>query len=511
LNSSSKFGKKYYISKKMMKQIHAIGVIVFFSVIFLLCNSQTQELTRLNVITELNVGEKQNIELINGEIVNLTLLYINIKRDSLRGAIREASVTVAIDGEKVTIGTGNYNLPVIAGKIKIDCPVIKEITNSRYYNKDGILPKDARFRIWPKDSPLIEPGTFGYPLKQKWLASRSQSQNELAGLGWAEELRTKNPGYHGPHDFGGAEGMDEILSATDGYVVSANNEILKGYENLPGGLGSDVVWIVDNREWYYCYGHLHSVEPDISPGAKVNLGQKIGYMGKKGGSGGWVHLHFGVHWKNKKTGKWVLEDAYPYLWEAYVRKYSPEVIAIARPRQIAWTGQEVILDGRKSISLTGEIISYNWEFTDGSKAIGPVQKRIYESAGEYSEILKVTDSSGNVDFDFAYIQIFDRKNPEKQISTIHTAYYPSLDLKPGDSVTFFVRTFGCETGKEIWDFGDGSAKITVERNSSQIENKEYVSTIYSYSKPGHYVVKVQRINQFGFPAIGHLDVVVNEK
>ncbi len=486
--------------------------IMFCFLVFFPIYSYSQTLSRLNTISELNVGESKQVVLTNGEIVKLFLKDIRINCDSVRGAVRNAMVIVEIDGDEITLGSGNYQLPVKVGKVRIDCPVVKEFTVSNYYRHDGTLPKDARLRLWPGDSPYIQPGTFGFPLKQTFMASRTQSQNELAGLGWAENLKSTNTGYHAPHDFGGAEGMDEIFAATDGLVVSSKKEVLKGYEDLPGDVRPDVIWIIDDRGWYYRYSHLNSIEPKINPGTRVKLGQKLGYMGKQGGSGGWVHLHFGVHHKNQESGKWEVEDAFPYLWEAYVKKIGLKVKAIARPRLIAWTGQKIKLDGSKSIGLESEIVSYEWIFSDGTKETGSVQERIYETAGEYSEILKVTDSDGNVDYDFAYVQVFDRQFPEKQIPTIHPAFYPTMNIKVGDPVTFLVRTFGSKAGEETWDFGDGTGKVSV--NSGSVEQQthnsgKYAETIHSFSKPGHYVVRVERINEFGYPAIGHLHVKVD--
>ena len=494
----------------MLKLLYQIP---FFCVVVLLSGYESPELTRLNVITELNVGESKVIELINGEEVILELLEINIIRDSPRNAIRSAHVKIAVNGEIVTIGSGNYNLPVSVGSIKIDCPLIKEHTGSNYYRYGGGLSGDARFRLWPEDSPFIQPGTFSYPLKQVWFASRMQSQNEPAGLGWAENLESTNIGYHPTHDFGGAEGMDEIIAATGGLVVSSKNKVLEGYEDLPGDVRPDVIWIVDSRGWYYRYSHLDSIEPEIFPGARINIGQSLGFMGKQGGSGGWVHLHFGVHYKEPGSSVWEVEDAYPYLWEAYVKKYKPALVAVARPRLLAWTGEEVTLDGTKSISLTGEIVSYEWTFTDGVKANGAIQKRKYAEAGEYSEILKVTDSKGNMDYDFTYIQVYDKEDPAKIVPTIHPVYHPSLNIKPGDPVTFLVRTFGSNTGEEVWDFGDGSEKVIVNSGVVHRESQnegEYARTVHSYSRSGHYIVRVERTNEAGFTAIGHLHVFVNE-
>jgi murein DD-endopeptidase MepM/ murein hydrolase activator NlpD len=487
--------------------------ILFLCMVIFLPAFKSPELTRLNVIIELDVGESREIELINGEKVILELLEINIVRDNPRNAVRAAQVKIAVNGQIVTIGAGNYNLPITVGSLKIDCPLIKEHTVSNYYRHGDGLNGDARFRLWPKDSPYIQPGTFAYPLKQVWFASRMQSQNELAGLGWAENLKSSNIGYHPTHDFGGAESMDEIIAATGGLVVSSQNEVLEGYEDLPGDVRPDVIWIVDGRGWYYRYSHLDSIEPEIIPGARIEIGQHLGLMGKQGGSGGWVHLHFGVHYKEPGSSVWEVEDAYPYLWEAYLEKYKPALIAVARPRLLAWTGGEITLDGTKSISLTGDIVSYEWTYTDGTKAKGPVQKRTYTEAGEYSEILKVTDTQGNVDYDFTYIQVYDKEDPEKTVPTIHPVFYPSLNIKPGDPVTFLVRTFGSNTGEEVWDFGDGSERVIVNSGVVQRESQnegEYAKTLHSFSRAGHYIVRVERTNEFGLTAIGHLHVVVNE-
>jgi len=491
---------------------HRIKVTLILFCFLALSGCKPPELTRLNVIVGLNVGESKEVKLTNGDAVNLKLTGINIVRDSLRKAVRAAFLTVTVDGEEITLGCGNYNMPVTVGKVKIDCPVIKEITaTSSYYARSAILQSDARFRLWPANSPFIQKGTFAFPLKQSWMASRTQSQNEPAGLGWAENLESTNMGYHATHDFGGAEGMEEIFSATDGLVVSSNNEVLDGYEELPGDVRPDVVWIVDGRGWYIRYSHLNSIEPEIKAGTTIRMGQRIGYMGKQGGSGGWVHLHFGVHYRDPVTSVWEVEDAIPYLWEAYAGKYKPALLAIARPRLLAWTGDEITLDGSKSFSLGGDIVSYQWTFTDGTTADGAVHKKSYSTAGEYSEILKVTDSKGNVDYDFTYVQVYEKGHPEKRIPTIHPVYYPTLNIKPGDPVTFLVRTFGSDTGDEVWDFGDGTEKVTVNSGVIQRQTQndgQYASAIHSFQKPGHYIVRVERINESGFPAIGHLHVTV---
>jgi len=495
----------------MKKSVFKTMGILFILIIPIVSCNDTSELTPVRVVTELDIGESGDITLSNGDVVKLELLEIQEVRDSLCDAIRAAYVKVSVDGKEIILSAGNYNLPVVIGNVQIDCPAIKGYyTNS---NKDRWgLSKDARFRLWPKGSPYIKPGTFVYPVKQDWLASMTQSGNEPVYINACEFPANKKIYYHSGIDISGAEGMDEIVSATDGMVISANNETLDGYNDFPGDIRKDVVYVVDNRGWYIRYSHLDSTDPEIKPGIKVKMGQRIGFIGKQGLSGGVVVLHFEI--KNKETfsGNWGTEDTYAYLWESYVHQYNPSLIAVARPHQLVWTGQKATLDGRKSKSFAGDIVSYEWTFTDETTAAGAVQKKIYNKPGEYSEILKVTDSKDNVDYDFTVVQVFDKENPEKRIPTIHAGFYPTLGIEPGDPVAFYVRTFYGGTGNEIWDFGDGTPKLSVKSDSIPKDPSQgkYAETLHSFSNPGHYIVKVERSNEHGYTAIVHLHIVVNK-
>ena len=470
------------------------------------------ELTSMRVVAELDLGEIREITLANAETVRLELLGIDLERDSLRNAVRKANVRIRVDGEELILGSGTYNLPVETGIVQIDCPVVK----GYYSNSDRdhwALTGDARFRLWAAGSFLMEPGTFVYPVKQTWFASMTQSGNEPAYVDWGEDPDTKQIYYHAGHDIGGAEGMDEIVSAMDGMVISAHGDTLEGYTDFPGDIRSDVVWILTDLGWYNRYSHLDSILPDIRPGIRLKKGRQIGYMGKQGHSGGWVHLHFELINKETATSQWGTEEAYPYLMEAYAHQYDPGVIAVARPHQLVWTEEQCTLDGSRSRSFNGDIITYQWFFSDGSSAEGAIQKRSYFRPGEYSEILKVTDSEGNSNYDFAVIQVCDRENPGRPIPVLHAAYYPSVDIKVNDPVTFLVRTFNVETGQETWDFGDGSPTVSVRSEPPDRQNYtegKYAETIHSFTKPGDYIVKVERSNSDGITASSHLHVVVRE-
>lgn len=478
------------------------------------CNRQSEQVFSERVIAGLNIGEQKEITLSNGDRINLELLDIQPVRDSVRYAVRAAVIKVLVDGEEVTLQSGNYNLPVTAGRVQIDCPAIKDY----YENADRDpwkLQHDARFRLWPKGSPWMEPGTFKYPIKQAWFASMTQMSNEPTYVDWGENPGQEKVYYHSGLDFGGAEGMDEIVSATDGIVISARNEKIKDkYDHVPAYVHPDAVNILDKKGRLVRYAHLDSIEPEIQLGAEVKMGQRIGYIGKQGSSGGWVHLHFAVSIEDSVTGEWMAEDYYPYAWEAYVNEYSPAIIAVARPHLLTWTGQEIHLDGSKSKSLAGDIVSYEWSFSNGTKAEGAKQTMLYDKPGEYSEILKVTDSKGNVDYDFTVVQVNLKDSDERHIPTIHASYYPTMGIKPGDSVSFFVRTFNSDVGMETWDFGDGSPTAavtseTIERGKHTLG--KYAEVRHSFSAPGHYIVKVERSNESGYKATVNMHLNVRNE
>ncbi|MFA7491775.1 MAG: PKD domain-containing protein [Mariniphaga sp.] len=474
------------------------------------CNNKTEKPNR--VIAELNIGESQDVTLQNGEKVQLELLAIEVETDSVRNAIRGAKVKISVDGEEITLNTGNYNFPVTVGKVKIDCPFIQAYYSTAHRDSWG-LSSDARFRLWPKDSPFYDPKEFTYPIQQKWFAGMSQSGNEPTYVDWGES-RTPAVYYHAGFDFGGAEGMDKIFSATDGIVIAAGKAILNGYDDFPSDVRPDVVWIKNNFGWLFRYSHLDSIIAGIKPGDLVKTGQHIGYIGKQGHSGGWVHFHFEIKHKEVPSGKWATEDAYVYALEAYSRQHNPSLIAVARPHHLAYIGDPVTLDARKSMSFQGNIVSYEWQFCDSTTASGAVQTKDYDMPGQYSEILKVTDSEGNVDYDFAIVQVYDKEKAQQVIPTIHPAYHPTLGIKTGDPVTFLVRTFNSTEGKEVWNFGDGSPTVEVQSETVDRKNPvtgDYAKTIHSFSKPGHYVVQVQRTNEEGLTAYGRLHVEVENK
>lgn len=458
---------------------------------------------------DLDIGETQEVELADGSKATVKLLDVQERRDSLRNAVREAHATIEVNGTRVTLPSAMYHLPVTVGGVQIDCSVTGGYIDAGRRNVWG-LEKAARLRLWPAGWPWVRPGMFSYPVRQRWFASDTQMANEPTFVDGGERPGTSNIYYHWGLDFGGVEGLVEVVAATDGLVVSAADETLAEHRDSPARARYDVVYIVDDRGWYYRYSHLVTI--DVEPGQRVRMGQRIGLLGKEGGSGGWAHLHFDIT-SRQPSGEWGIQDAYAYVWQAYQQEYGPEILAVARPHHLAAVGEEIVLDGTRSWSASGGIRDFEWTFTDGGTASGPTVRRSYEAPGTYSEILKITDEAGREAWDVTVVQVLDPSRPKQLPPTIHAAYQPTTDIRPGDPVTFAVRSFRTTAGEERWDFGDGSPpRIVRSDGNANVHAKDgYAVTEHRYERPGRYFARVERSNERGEKAVAHLIMDVREE
>jgi murein DD-endopeptidase MepM/ murein hydrolase activator NlpD len=321
--------------------------------------------------------------------------------------------------------------------------------------------------------------------------------------------------YHHGLDIGGAEGMTEVVAATSGTVVVRGRSALAGYEKSPYTEPNyDGVIVLDERGWFHWYYHLFAIDEGVKLGERVVMGQKVGLIGKEGSAGCWSHLHYEIRGP-QPSGKPGIVEGYAFLWEAYQRQYAPEIIAVARPHHYAWTGETVTLDGSRSWSKAGRIARYDWTFSDGSKGDGATVARTYARPGTYSEILKVTDRRGRVSYDFAVVQIAGKPVSETRrestlAPTMHASYFPTTGLRPGQPVTFFVRTCRTSFGNETWDFGDGTEPVSVKSDGCAVEKAKdgYAKARHVFQKPGDYLVRVVRANERGEKATYHLFVPV---
>lgn len=459
-------------------------------------------------VVDLDVGTIERVQLPDGKSATVKLLSTVETRDRVRSAIRDARVEVEINGARATLHCGNYNLPVAVGGVQVDC----NITKAYYRDSKSdfwALTKDARLRVWPAGSPYMPPGSFVYPVRQRWFATRTQMANEPTYVDDGESPGSRPIYYHSGLDIGGAEGMVDVVAATGGLVVGVGKNVLaseKDNASLDHQF-NDTIWVLDDRGWYHRYTHLYSFDPLVKLGGRVEMGQKVGTLGKEGGSGGWSHLHYEIL-SRQASGKLGTLEGYAFLWEAYLRQYSPHLIAVARPHHAALTGEKVLLDGSRSYS-DSRIAHYEWTCSDGKTELGPRIERTYSQPGTYSEILKITDEHGRTDYDFETVNVLDPQHPEQVPPSIQAAYWPTMGIAPGTPVTFKVRTFGTTDGQEAWNFGDGAtARTKSDGNVAPLAKDGFAITTHAFQKPGAYIIRVERDNRLGQKAIAHLFVQV---
>jgi murein DD-endopeptidase MepM/ murein hydrolase activator NlpD len=460
---------------------------------------------------DIDTGATESVQFSNGTRATVKLLSTSETRDKARSAIREARAEVEINGSRATLSCGNYRLPVEVGGVQIDCTVTKAYYQNTNRDHWGLV-KDARLRVWPAGSPFMPPGSMVYPVRQLWFASRTQMGNEPTYVDEGERITTEKIYYHAGLDIGGAEGLTEVIATTDGLVVGLGTAVIDKVKDNPAidREFNDTIWVEDERGWFTRYTHLYSYDPSVKLGGRVVQGQKIGTLGKEGGSGGWSHLHFEII-SRQPSGKWGTQEGYAFLWEAYQRQYKPHLIAVARPHQAILAGEKATLDGSRSWSQS-HIARYDWTFTDGQTASGAKVGKSYSKAGTFSEILKITDAGGRTAYDFETVNVLDPEHPEQVPPSIQAAYWPTVAIAPDRPVTFKVRTFGTTDGEEHWTFGDGATATTKsDGNVDEHAKNGFAVTTHAFAKPGDYIVRVERTNRLGQTAIAHLWVTVAGK
>ena len=502
----------------MIAKIALALPILLLTTVALAAENQTPAIDPLMRAVDLRVGQQVEVELADGKTATVKLLSLDETRDDLRDAVRRASVEVEVNGQKATLVSSNYRLPVNVGGVQIDCAVTAGYTRGSSKKNVWALDADARLRLWPAGSPWIRPGTFVYPAKCRWFSSDTQMANDPVYVDGGETPANKSIYYHYGLDVGGSEGQVEVVAATEGLCVSAGGKTLETVP-LPSTVGPryDVVYLLDGRGWFYRYSHLHTIDPAIQPGVRVKMGQKIGLLGKEGGSGGWSHLHFDISGP-QPSGRYGIIEGYPFFWQAYHAQHNTQLQAVARPHYFTPVGEPIVLDATRSFSAKGpqHIASYYWALSDGTIANRPTLLRHrYDQPGTYSEILQVTDKEGRTDYDFAVVQVVDPEHPDLLPPAIHAVYWPTLGIQAGDEITFKVRSFriAADDGHETWDFGDGTPKVEVQSDGNAVVHAKdgYAVTTHRYARPGHYLISVHRTNHRGQTATARLHIRVGRQ
>jgi hypothetical protein len=273
--------------------LFASGVAGLFLLAPLMLFSQSPAAPLMRTV-DLDIGQPVEVRIHNGGRTRVELLERTESCDNVRGAVRNSRVRVKVNGREVKLDCGNYRLPGTVAGVQVDCAVTKGLLGNSRDNPWGLV-KDARLRLWPAGSAFMAPGTYVYPVKQRWFATTTQMANQPSFVDGSETPWGRRIYYHYGLDTGGAEGLTEVVSATGGLVVVRGKSALPGYEKSPyTEVSYDGVIVLDERDWYHWYFHLFAIDPGVKLGEIIAAGERIGLVGKEGSAGCWSHLHYEI-------------------------------------------------------------------------------------------------------------------------------------------------------------------------------------------------------------------------
>lgn len=438
------------------------------SLLMLIRGYSTQKIIRLNV------GEAFTFRLRAGGERVLRLVSVQEHRDSVIGLVRRADVRVEIDGRPLDLVCAPYVMPTESAGLRIMAD-----TTTAWLPK---LPKRVQFSLWDADEPIVDTTRFGFPLRNYRLLSHgTQAYNEPVHLGARDGDPTGQRFYHNyGFDLAGYEGADEVVSAIEGQVVKLTP--------TPEG-----VWVRDSQGFTCAYRHLAAVEPGLAVGTRIRRGQKLGLLGRAGGSGNFSHLHIDPGPLSNTL------NLYPWLVTAYRARRPKGLFAVARPHHLVRVGEKELLDGSNSLAFGGRIVEWRWVFHDGQTVRQVRAEKAFDRPGAYVAALWVKNDKGAVDVDFCQVKVFSKADPESAMPHIFMTSTPTEGIRPGQPVRFRFWFQGRGDGPIQVDFGDGTRSG---------DYRSYKEVSHSFARPGIHVVTAHR-EVGGKPITAKLKVVVD--
>ncbi len=202
----------------------------------------------------------------------------------------------------------------------------------------------------------------------------------------------------------------------------------------------DVIYVLDDQGWFYQVQPPVQNRRSVKPGRRSRWGRKSAFSEKRAAAAaGPICILISV--ANNRLVCGASKMATPLSGKRTNASTGPRLLPWQGPIAWAGPGDIVELDATRSWSRSGTIKKFEWTFCDGTSAAGPKVQRTYGKPGEYNEILKVIDASGNVDYDFAVVQMLRQESSRPIAADYPCRLLPTFDIKPGDEVTFKVRSF----------------------------------------------------------------------
>jgi len=159
-------------------------------------------------------------------------------------------------------------------------------------------------------------------------------------------------------------------------------------------------------------------------------------------------------------------------------------------------GSPVQFDGSGSSDPDGQVVSYAWDFGDGSTGSGQSPTHTYGTAGTYTVSVTVTDSQNLTDFAEAVATIADAGGQSPPVADAGGPYTGTV----GVSMNFDGSRSSDPDGdisSYAWDFGDGNTGSGA-------------SAAHTYTSPGAYRVSLTVADSMGNTATASTTAQVDD-
>ncbi len=344
----------------------------------------------------------------------------------------KAEVDIMVSGKMFTLMLRPYQMPVTVEGLRIYVEAVKKMDEIPNLGSIKKMNKEVRFSVCLENEPWGNPSELEFPVSNyRW---RSASYNNT----WSSLVPFNLLYYHRGEDLGAIPDMLHVSAWADGQVIRSP---------LPtGNVGSNSIGIKDKNgfEFYFSHCNTESIDTGILVGRYVKKGQYIAKTGMTWNGQKSQHNDPHLHTEMNINGYQI--SPYPYLIEAYFRKYDDKVLAVAGGYRFANVGDSIELDASRSICRdNGKIVSYQWKLHNGGIIDKPVIKIKYESAGYYSEELVVKTENGDVDKDFLQVRV-NELNAMTDVTHGWAYYYPTRNIKPDHKILFWNRFVNTKSG-----------------------------------------------------------------
>jgi murein DD-endopeptidase MepM/ murein hydrolase activator NlpD len=440
------------------------------------------------LVFELNVGETMDVPTPSGARAVKLLAFEEftqpdhwIKENASRKIIAGAKVSISVDNEPAVLTLRPYQWPLEFKGLRLFVETTRNWASTTQLTPCPDVRKDIRFSAVAAGQPW-GPTELKFPINNfRFRASSYQNT-------WCSLVPYNKFYYHRGEDLGAIPGRLDVVSMLPGEVTKSP---------LPeGDTKSNSVSIKHSSgaEFRYAHMDIENINPKMDLKAAVEAGDVLGktgmtWNGQKTQTAD-PHLHVQLDYRETTLALW------PFMIEAYFRSYPDGAVAIAGGYQFAEVGQDIVLDGSRSIARSErKIVSYQWRMHDGKISDEPYARLKCDKRGLFSEELIIKLDDGSEERDYLQVRVYDPKQPTP-IARGWMHYAPTRGIRPETDILFWNR-FTDFKNAQI-DFGDGTRRAF----SSQI--------VHKYKEPGLYTITATGTGPYDEPATVRLRLIVEK-